>query len=105
MISRAILLGAATLASISPAAAEPDLLLMAKANGLAEIMIGAEQCDYEIDQARLDSYFAEQGLDTPEILTFISNTVTLDEFGGSAKSPSQCTIAKATARKLDLLVP
>lgn len=78
---------------------------MAKANGLAEIMVGAEQCGYEIDQAKLDSYFTENGLDTPEILTFISNTVTLEEFGGSAKSQSQCTIAKATARKLDLLTP
>lgn len=105
MPSRSICLAAIVLASVGHAAAESDLKLMAKANGLAEIMVGAEQCGYKIDQAKLDSYFTENGLDTPEILTFISNTVTLEEFGGSAKSKSQCTIAKATARKLDLLTP
>lgn len=105
MLRHATLIVVAGVASTAAGATNLDLKQMAKANGLAEIIIAAESCGFDVDQVKLDSYFSEHDLDNPEMLTFISNTVTLEKFAGEPKSASECTIARATARKAGLLVP
>jgi hypothetical protein len=98
---RAVLTLLTTLVSTG-AIAQMDLQLMQKANGLAEIMAKSAACGYEIDQAKLDEYFAKSGLDNPETLSFISSSVQTAEFLGKP-TPSDCTIARSTARSIGVL--
>lgn len=98
---RATLTLLATLVSTG-AFAQMDFQLMQKASGLAEIMAKSTACGYELDQSKLDEYFAENELDTPETLSFISASVQTADLLGKP-TPSDCTIARSTARSIGVL--
>lgn len=84
------------------ALAQMDIATMSKGNGLAEIIYKAEHCGYKIDQSKLDAYFAANKLDSPEILSWISTAIDAASLEG-LPSPSSCTMARATARKIGVL--
>lgn len=84
------------------AQAQMDIATMSKGNGLAEIIYKADHCGYTIDQSKLDAYFASNKLDSPEVLSWISTAIDAAALEG-APTPSSCTMAKATARKIGVL--
>lgn len=103
LMSRFVGLAVATLLAASAANAQMDMMAMQKANGLAGIIAKSSHCGYEVDQPKLEAYFSENGLDTPETLSFIDATVQTADLLGEP-SASDCTMAKATARAIGVLV-
>ncbi len=96
------ILAVAVVAPLDSAQAQIDITTMSKGSGLAEIIFKAEHCGYAVDQAKLDKYFAANGLDTPESLTWISNAIKAAEYEGKPTA-SDCTMARATARKIGVI--
>ncbi|MFN4098139.1 MAG: hypothetical protein ACK4GT_00045 [Pararhodobacter sp.] len=96
-----LVLATAIAATLTVSAAAMDTAKMSLANGLAEVIGKAETCGYEIDQNRLDNYFVEQGLDTPEALAWIS--MMADPMVHGDARASDCTLARATARSIGVL--
>lgn len=79
-----------------------DLDKMGMASGLAEVLSKAEGCGYQIDEAALEKYYESNGLATPEILSYISNSISVAKFGDQP-SKSDCTLARTTARSIGVL--
>ena len=87
---------------VGPALADLSLAQMQKASGLAEILTKAKPCGYEVNDAALESYYLNNGLATPEALSFISNTLSLAELDDTPTA-SDCTMARTTAKAIGLL--
>ncbi len=88
---------------VSASAAQAvDFKQMQLANGLVEIMNKASPCGYEIDDTALEAYYVDNGLATPELLSFISAGVSLSEYDDPPSS-SDCTLARTTARAIGIL--
>ena len=86
----------------TPAAAQLGVAEMQKASGLAEVLKKTKPCGFSVDQAALEKYYAENGLATPEALSFILNSISMAEFE-DAPTESDCTISEVTAKALGLL--
>lgn len=79
-----------------------DLDKMGMASGLAEVLSKADGCGYQIDEAALEKYYETNGLATPEILSYISNSISVAKFG-SQPTKSDCTLARTTAKSIGVL--
>lgn len=88
--------------AINSIASAMDLRQMQLASGLVEIITKSGPCGYEIDVAALEAYYAGEGLATPEVLSFISDGVSLSGFDGEP-SAADCTLARTTARSIGVL--
>ena len=89
-------------AAATPAMAQMDFAKMQTADGLAEAIKNAKHCGYNIDQAKLETYYAAAGLDDPETLSYIASSIAVGDFGGKPDA-STCTMSKVTARKIGIL--
>jgi hypothetical protein len=87
----------------SPCLADAKHDAFVKAEGLGTIIGMASACGFEIDQPSLEKYYADNKLDTLQLLSYISNLSELA--ANSSPSPSQCTLSRATAKKIGILVP
>lgn len=99
---RRLLLAASAIMAAGGACAQLDIGTMTKANGLAEIIYKAEHCKYVLDQSKLEAYFAQNHLDSPEILNWISMATDAASIEGPPTA-SACTLARATALKIGIL--
>ncbi|HEY6631266.1 MAG TPA: hypothetical protein VIZ90_07430 [Rhizobiaceae bacterium] len=96
------ILAAAIVLVASPAAAQLGIVEMQKASGLAEVLKKSKPCGFSVDQPALEKYYAENGLATPEALSFILSSIGMAEFE-DAPTESDCTMSKVTAKALGLL--
>jgi len=75
---------------------------MSMAGGLAKVISAAGSCGYQIDDAALERYYETSGLATPEILSYISNLITIAK-AGDPPTKNDCTLARTTARSIGIL--
>lgn len=74
-----------------------------KASGLAEILKREQHCGYSVNAAELEKYYSANDLATPEVLAYIANSVRLGSIDPKP-TPSECSITKATAKAIGVLI-
>lgn len=86
----------------SPAFADMDLKTMQTAQGLAGIIANADKCGYEIDETALENYYVSKRLNSPDVLSFITNTIDVSKFGDEP-TKSKCTMFRTTGKSIGIV--
>lgn len=73
------------------------------ATGLAQIMVRAEKCGYQVSPEKLQAYFVEKGMDKPEVLAWISTKSAQEAGWADQTTEAECVITRATAQAAGIL--
>ncbi len=78
-----------------------DMEQQRTAQGLAKIVVSAPECGFEINEAALEAYYVQSGLDTPSGLAYINNMMTI--LSGNKGDKSPCVLSRTTAKSIGVL--